>query len=262
VRDALAFLVAALRTLAAYAGVIFYVLVVGPPGIALALLLERPIILFRAGVHGARLLLGLAGIRYRVAGPGRVLEGRAAIYCLNHTSNLEPPIFYLVIQRLFPDVQIIYKKSLRRLPILGRCFDVGGFVPIDRHDRHQSDGAIAQAACNLRHGKSFFVFPEGTRSRTGELLPFKKGPFVLAIEAQAPIVPVALIGAGRAMKRGSPVIWPVTVTVRLGLPIETAGTTYQDRDRVMEEARARVAELLAAGPAGATEKAATVTRPR
>ena len=260
-RDAIAFLVAAGRSLAAYAAVVLYVLLVGPPGIAVALLLDKPIVLYRAGVYGARLLLFLAGIRYEVAGPGRVLEDRAAIYCLNHTSNLETPIFYLVVQRLFPNVQIIYKKSLRKLPILGRCFDVGGFVPIDRHDREQSDRAIAKAAGNLRQGKSFFVFPEGTRSPTGALLPFKKGPFVLAIQSQAPIVPVALVGAGRAMRRGSPLIWPVTVTVRLGQPLETAGTTYDDRNRLMEETRSGISALLAAGPASADE-APEVVPPR
>jgi 1-acyl-sn-glycerol-3-phosphate acyltransferase len=255
VSHTLAFLVAAVRTVTTYAVVGLYVLVVGPPGIALALLLDRPIVLYRAGVYGARLLLALSGIRYEVAGPGRVLDDRAAIYCLNHTSNLETPVFYLVVQRLFPHVQIIYKKSLRRLPILGRCFEVGGFVPIDRHDRAQSDRAIAQAAENLRRGKSFLVFPEGTRSRSGELLPFKKGPFVLAVQSQAPIVPVALIGAGQAMRRGSPVIWPATITVRLGRPIETAGSTYADRDRLMEETRSQIAALLAAGPEAGSEAA-------
>jgi len=87
------------------------------------------------------------------------------------------------------------------------------------------------------------MFPEGTRSRTGELLPFKKGAFVLAIDAQAPLVPVAIVGARRAMRRGSPFIWPVDdIVVRIGQPVETAGATYDDRERLMDEVRRSIAD--------------------
>jgi 1-acyl-sn-glycerol-3-phosphate acyltransferase len=242
-------LVAATRTLAAYLVLFLYAFLVGPVGIALAILLDRPMLLYQLGALGAWIGLKVTGIAYTVEGPGGLLTDRAAIYCLNHSSNLEPPIIFLVLRRLFPRLRVIYKKSLRRLPVLGRCFEIGGFVPIDRRDREQSDRAIATAAQALRDGNSFLVFPEGTRSRTGELLPFKKGAFVLAIESQAPLVPVAIVGAGAAMRRGSPVIWPVRVTVRIGQPVESRGSTYDDRDRLMNEVRARIAAMLAAGEA-------------
>ena len=89
------------------------------------------------------------------------------------------------------------------------------------------------------------MFPEGTRSRTGELLPFKKGAFILAIRAQAPVVPTAIYGAARAMRPGSPLIWPTTVRVHFGVPVETTGLQIGDRDDLAERVRNDVARLLA-----------------
>jgi 1-acyl-sn-glycerol-3-phosphate acyltransferase len=238
--------IAAVRTLSAYVLCSVYAVAAGPLGILLAIALDRPMILYRLGAIGNWLLLRVSGIRYHVEGPGRLLD-RSAIYCFNHASNLEPPIAFLLLQPLFPRLRVVYKKSLRRLPILGRSFEIGGFIPIDRRDREQSTRALADAAQALRDGNSFMMFPEGTRSRTGELLPFKKGAFVLAIDAQAPLVPVAIIGARHAMRRGSPIIWPVDISVRIGLPVDTSGATYEDRERLMEEVRASIAQMIARG---------------
>ncbi len=87
---------------------------------------------------------------------------------------------------------------------MGTVFDVGGFIAIERNDREQAMQSIAKGAESLRAGNSFLIFPEGTRSRTGDLLPFKKGGFIMAIEAQAPVVPVAISGGRAAMRKGSP----------------------------------------------------------
>jgi len=100
----------------------------------------------------------------------------------------------------------------------------------------------------LRAGTSFLFYPEGTRSEPGTLLPFKKGGFIMAIQAQVPVVPVATHGAYGAMKRGSWLIHPVTVSVRIGEPIETAGLTVNDRDVIVDKVRARMEEMLALGP--------------
>jgi 1-acyl-sn-glycerol-3-phosphate acyltransferase len=121
-------------------------------------------------------------------------------------------------------------------------------VPIDRGSREHSMDAIDQAARSLRAGNSFLTFPEGTRSKTGTLLPFKRGPFLMAIKAQAPIIPVAVQGGTASMRKGSRIVRPTTVTVRIGKPVETAGRGLADRDSLAEDVRARVADLLALGP--------------
>jgi 1-acyl-sn-glycerol-3-phosphate acyltransferase len=243
----IATVVAGVRTLAAYVAVGLFVLVAGPPGIVYSMLAGHARLLYWLGTQGVRLGFGLVGIRCVAEGTEHVVVGRAAVYCVNHASNLEPPAIYLFLRPLFPRLQIIYKKELRRTPILGRIWTIGGFVPIDRRDRAQSDAAIAQAARQMGEGNSFLVFPEGTRSRTGELLPFKKGPFVLALAAQVPIVPVAILGAGAAMRRGSPVIYPVTLRVRFGAPVETRGLPLAARDALMADVRGRIAAMLEPG---------------
>ena len=135
----------------------------------------------------------------------------------------------------------------KALPVLKRAWDVVGFVPIERGSRERSMQAIETAAAALRGGKSFLIFPEGTRSRTGKLLPFRKGGFIMAIKGGATIVPVAIQGTSAAMRKGSPIIRPVVVSVRLGLPIKVTGRTLEERDTLISITRAAVQGLLEAG---------------
>jgi 1-acyl-sn-glycerol-3-phosphate acyltransferase len=238
-------MIAALRSIATYVTVALYVLIVGPPFLLIAILFGKRALLYRVGHFGVRIGLFLSGIETIVEGAERIERGRAAVYAINHASNVEPPIIFHVLHELFPRLRILYKAELRKLPVLVRAFDLAGFVPLERGNRDQSLPAIERAAAGLRDGNSFLIFPEGTRSRTGELLPFKKGGFIMAIKGQAPIVPVAIIGARNAMHKGSLVIQPVRVRVRFGEPVETKGMTLEDRDRLMAEVRARVQALLA-----------------
>lgn len=246
--------VAATRSLATYVGVSLYTLVLGPPCILLALAFRWPALLYRVGLAGIRLGLALSGVRVRATGTRHIQRMRAAVYCVNHSSNVEPPAVFVVLRDLLPGLRILYKAELRKLPVLGRAFEIVGFVPLDRGNREQSLPAIDRAAGILSGGAPFLIFPEGTRSRTGELLPFKKGGFVMALKAQAPVVPIAVIGARDAMRKGSPIIWPVTVSVRIGEPIETAGLGIEARDWLVAEARRRVEALLAEGRVTGSEK--------
>jgi 1-acyl-sn-glycerol-3-phosphate acyltransferase len=234
----------ALRSAITYISVALYVLLVGPPFLLIALLFGQRALLYRVGHLGVRLGLFLSGIRVEVEGSEHVERSRAAVYAVNHTSNVEPPIIFDMLHELFPRLRILYKAELRKLPVLVRAFDLAGFIPLERANPEQSLPAIDRAADALREGNSFLIFPEGTRSRTGELLPFKKGGFILAIKAQAPVVPIGISGARSAMRKGSPLIYPVTVHVRIGEPVETVGMTLADRDRLITAVRERVAKLI------------------
>jgi 1-acyl-sn-glycerol-3-phosphate acyltransferase len=236
-------IIAAVRSAVTFLVVSVYMLVVGPPGILLAMLTGVSKHLYVGGHIGIRLGLALSGIRYRVIGAERLPRARAAVYCANHQSNVDPPVLFTA---LHPEMHVLYKVEIDGWPILGRVFQLGGFVSVDRKNREAALQSIETGAKSLRAGNSFLIFPEGTRSRTEELLPFKKGGFVMAIKAGAPIVPVAVSGGRAAMRKGSKVIHPVTVTVRIGEPIETAGATIDDRDEIIAKTRASIQALLEA----------------
>jgi len=237
-------LIAAVRSLATYVAVSLYVLLFGPPFLLLALATGNALTLYRVALGGVRLGLWLSGISVRVRNRENIQRDRAAVYAVNHASNVEPPILYETLSELFPRLRILYKAELRKLPILVRAFDLAGFVPLERGNREQSLPAIERAAEALREGHSFLIFPEGTRSRTGELLPFKKGGFIMAVKGQAPIVPVAIVGARDAMKKGSLIIRPVRVIVSFGAPVPTTGLTLEDREPLISAVRGAVATLL------------------
>lgn len=237
--------IAAVRSLVTYVIVSLYVLVAGTFGLLVCVPLRLKGMLYALGHGGVALALGLAGIRYRVAGREHVPANRAVVFCANHQSNVDPPILFRALHR---QLHILFKAELRKLPVLGIVMQAGGFIPIERGDRTGAMQSIERAAASIRDGNSFLIFPEGTRSRTDELLPFKKGGFIMAIKAQAPIIPVAITGARASMRKGSAIVRPVTVSVRLGAPIETAGLSLDERDDLIERVRERIEALVRQGP--------------
>lgn len=240
--------VAAVRSIVTYTVVAVYVIAIGAPFILLSIALRSPRLLYAVGLLGVRIGLALSGMRWKASGTEHIQRHRAAVYAINHSSNVEPPVIFAALSELLPRLRVLYKAELRKLPILVRAFDIAGFVPLERGNRDQSLPAIDMAASALAEGNSFLIFPEGTRSRTGELLPFKKGGFIMALRAQAPIVPVAIIGARDAMRKGSPWIYPARISVRFGEPVETAGLGVEQRDQLVQRVRGKVAALISEGP--------------
>jgi 1-acyl-sn-glycerol-3-phosphate acyltransferase len=239
----------ALRSAVTYVAIALYVLLAGPPFILLALLLGKRTLLYRAAHAGVRLGVFLSGLKLTIEGESNIQRARAAVYAVNHASNVEPPIIFDILHDVFPKLRVVYKAELRKLPVLVRAFDLAGFIPLQRGNRDQSLPAIERAAQAMREGNSFLIFPEGTRSRTGELLPFKKGGFVMALKACVPVVPIAITGTRHAMRKGSLVIQPVHIHVYIGEPVETAGLTLDDRDRLATVVRDRIKALLDADAA-------------
>ena len=146
-------------------------------------------------------------------------------------------------------MHILYKHEIDAIPVLARAFRMGGFIPVDRRNKEAAMRSIEAGAASIRAGNSFLIFPEGTRSRTDELLPFKKGGFVMAIRAQAPIVPVAIQGGRAAMRRGSWIIRPVTVSDS-GRRADRDGrrSAMSERDALIARVRARDRGAAGAGP--------------
>ena len=192
-------------------------LVTAPLGMAIALAVRHPGVLYWLGRQGVRIGLAAVGIRYR-ASPGPSTSGAIVPPCTASTTRAT----WSRPSSTWPFAPCTPKPAhpvQGRAPEAAGCcpvaFGIAGFVPIERRNREQSRAAIDAAAAALKAGFSFLVFPEGTRSRSGGLLPFKKGGFVMAIRGGAAVVPLTILGAGEAMRRGSPIIRPVTVSVRI-----------------------------------------------
>lgn len=175
-----------------------------------------------------RVVLRAAGVRLRIHNADRA-SGGAHIYISNHMSWFD--VFSLA--SFLPRYRFIAKKELQRIPIFGPAVSKIAGIYIDRGNRKAAFDTYTDAAERVRTGLSVVVFPEGTRGRTYELRPFKKGPFVLALAAQVPIVPVILHGTREVQGKGAVRVTPGEVEVSLLEPIPTAGLTYEDRDALM-----------------------------
>jgi len=232
---------AALRTALTYLAIISFTLLAGPVGLLIAIPFRVKGLLYDLGHVGVWITLRTSGIRVTVEGREHLCPATAVVFCANHQSNVDPPVLFSTLHRR---LHVLYKAELNRLPILGTVFQVGGYIPVPREQKETALRAIDLAAASIRQGNSFLVFPEGTRSRTDEMLPFKKGGFVMAIQAQAPIVPVAISGGRDAMRKGSALIYPAHVRVRIGAPVPTAGMTLDDREALIATVRERIAALL------------------
>jgi 1-acyl-sn-glycerol-3-phosphate acyltransferase len=198
--------------------------------------------MYRWGMAVIRLGVRASGIRVRVEGMENILEGESCIFLSNHVSNMDPPVLLPVIPGM---TSVFLKKSLMKIPLLGTAMRMGKFVPVTRGgSREEAEKSVAAAADALKSGLHITVFPEGTRSKDGNLLPFKKGAFFLAADTGAPMVPIVIKGTARMMRKGSLKLYPGEAVVRF-LPVlrpEDFATQQELMDAVRLEMQAALAE--------------------
>jgi 1-acyl-sn-glycerol-3-phosphate acyltransferase len=196
--------------------------------------------LYRAAMVVVRFGMWCAGIRVEAVWREPLDPGQRYIFLANHVSNLDPPI---LIPLLPLPVAVILKRSLMKIPVLGWAMKLAGYIPVDRDGRVESAVESAEAAKRtLRAGNHILSFPEGTRSRDGRLQPFKKGPFYMAEESGALVVPVSIYGTERMMKKGSVKIFPATAHVLFHAPISPQN--YASREELMAAVHSIVASGL------------------
>ena len=187
-----------------------------------------------------RLGLRAAGVRVRVVGEENIPQGRPCIFLSNHVSNLDPPVLLPLVPAM---TSIFLKQSLMKIPLLGKAMSMGKFIPVARsHSREDARRSTEAAADAVASGLNITIFPEGTRSPDGRLLPFKKGAFFLAAHTKAPMVPVVIHGTAQMMPKGSNAIRKGEATVEF-LPVIEPGQ-YASRDELMAAVRAEMEAAL------------------
>jgi 1-acyl-sn-glycerol-3-phosphate acyltransferase len=187
-----------------------------------------------------------AGVRIIVNNRANLDPQQPYVFMANHASTIDIWALFLAIPRR---VRMIAKKQLARIPLFGWVMWAGRFIFIDRQNAAAARRSIEEAGRRIRGGVSVLIFPEGTRTRDGQMGPFKKGGFHLAMDAGVPIVPVALRGTRALMPRGSLRVKSGKVFVTIGAPIPTSGLTIDDRPALIERVRDAIA-TMAAEPGG------------
>ena len=194
----------------------------------------------RGGHWWSYWVLKAAGVKVVVRNPERVSRTESRVYVSNHVSWFEIFALATVIDRY----RFVAKKEIQRIPLFGRAAGTVAAIYIERANRMAAFSAYEEAARRIKGGLNVAVYPEGTRGRSYELRPFKKGPFVLAIAAQVPVVPLISWGSKEVQAKGEIAIHSGTIELTFLEPVDTKGMTYEDRDKLVEVVWNRIAEAL------------------
>jgi 1-acyl-sn-glycerol-3-phosphate acyltransferase len=182
----------------------------------------------------ANSILWVSRVKITVKGTQKLDPGRSYIYMPNHQSNADIP---LLLGRLPVQFRWLAKAELFKIPVFGRAMRGVGYISIDRSNRKSAFESLAKAAATIRNGTSVLIFPEGTRSRHGSILPFKKGGFVLAVDSGVPIVPIIIKGTRNIVPKGHFLIRAAPVSMEILDPVETAGYTRKTKDELLQRIR-------------------------
>jgi 1-acyl-sn-glycerol-3-phosphate acyltransferase len=185
-------------------------------------------------------VLWATGIKVRVHGMENASGGEPHIFASNHVSWFDVP----ALAKVLPRYKFVAKAELFKVPIFGPAMRSAGMIEIQRENRKAAFGAYDVAAQRIQAGNSVVVFPEGTRGHAYPLRPFKKGPFVLAIAAGVPIVPIIVHGTIEIMRKGSLLARPGMIDIHLLEPVSTAGVDYDHREALMQTVRTRMADAM------------------
>jgi 1-acyl-sn-glycerol-3-phosphate acyltransferase len=188
----------------------------------------------------SRVGLRLAGVRLEVKGAEHVPDG-PVIFMSNHQGNFDIFTLFLAIPKQFA---WIAKEELFRIPVFGHSLSRAGYIPLNRADNRSALKSMYAAAERIRTGTSVVIFPEGTRTEDGQLLPFKRGGFVIAAKAGVPIVPCTINGSRTVNPSKRIELYPGTITIRFAPPIEAGARNDAERQALLEEVRGAIAAGL------------------
>jgi len=234
-----------MRTPFVLIGIVILTAVLGPIVVVAAMfgVKEKPDGIYQKCMHAwCRGILKVSGVDVVTHNAELMSATEGHVYIANHISWFD--IFTLAA--VIPRYTWIAKSELRRLPLFGRAAEAAGIIFIDRDNKKAAFESYKVAAEDVRRGRSIIICPEGTRGKDYHLRPFKKGPFVLAIASQSPVIPTLLYGTREVMPKGSFRIRSGTVHIHFLEPVPTAGLTYEDRTRVMEVVWNRMADAMRA----------------
>lgn len=193
----------------------------------------------------AKSILMVSGINVQVIGKSNIIPSQSCIYMSNHQSNFDIPVLlaYLPVQ-----FRWLAKAELFKIPIFGFAMHRVGYISIDRDNRKSAMESLSKAAEAIRNGKSVMIFPEGTRSETANILPFKKGGFVLAVDAGVPLIPIIIHGTGAIMPRKQIKIRPGKVILEIKPPIQTSEYSRKTKDDLIQTVRQIIIDSFEKNP--------------
>jgi 1-acyl-sn-glycerol-3-phosphate acyltransferase len=232
-----------LRTTLIYIFVGAYVAIAGPIGLLWTFFSGNGEIIFSLAHFCMRVAGWMCGVKVEALGREHIRPGQAYLFLSNHQGNFDGPVLFYATGR---NLRAVIKKEMMNIPLFSMVLRAAQFVAVDRSDPIKARVGIDRATQLLKGGLSFFAFPEGTRSRTGQLGVFKKGVFVMAIKAGVPVIPVTICNSRAIQPPGRYAIKPGTIRLVFHNPIPTDQMKLEDRDRLLQLTQAAISKGLSA----------------